>query len=99
MSADHQAAISEASSYGKGGSAGRRQAFPGRDGGPDRMWEQISEQIYGCVAFECEESDAVYSWRRPWANGSQPEVPLAPGCSCLVAGRCVHRLLNGSINE
>lgn len=97
MSADDQAAISEASSLrGRwlgGASASSSGQSPPVEG-PDRMWKQILDKN---AAFECEKSNAGGGPGRTTqllpARGA-----AGPGVLLLGAGRCVHRLLNGSIN-
>lgn len=87
MSADHQAAISRASSYGKATLRGVGELFPGRVEGPQRDVEtEFGTKSTTALLLNGEKSDAVYSWKRPWANDSQPEVLLALGCPSLVLG-------------
>lgn len=106
MSADDQAAISEASSYGKVARRGVGQLFLA-ESSRRRSRQDVETDFGQNCAFECEKSNAVLSWGRPWAAlggpGRTAELLPArgaagPGVLLLGAARCVHRLLNGSIN-
>lgn len=100
MSADDQAAISEASSYGGGGTAGRRPALPGRvltskvpTGCGNRFWAKM-------LLLNVRKATRGTAGGGPgWTTQLLPARGAAgPGVLLLGAGRCVHRLLNGSIN-
>lgn len=97
MSADHQAAISEVSSYGKAAQRGVGKLFWAETEGPtgcgNRLWTKSTTALLLNVEQHGVQLEEALGKRLP-ARGA-----AGPGVLLLGAGRCVHRLLNGSIND